>query len=82
MWATQLALTMRRHLTIEFHAVDLMDLETDALDPALSAQPDLRVPVSKKRKIFREVLSAVAGRVRVERLDILADELLSGGAAK
>ena len=49
LWATQAALRLRRHLTIEFHAVDLMDLVTDELDPLLSVQPDLKVKVSKKR---------------------------------
>ena len=56
-----------------------MDLVTDELDPLLSVQPDLKVKVSKKREIFRQVLGAVADRVRVERLDILADEFLAGG---
>ena len=58
----------------EFHAIDLMDLETDALDPRLAVQPDLKVSVDKKIKIFKRALGLVAKTVRVERLDVLAKE--------
>lgn len=48
----------------EFHALDLLD-DTDVRDPALrSAQPDLRVPVAKKRATFAAILGPlVAGAI-------------------
>lgn len=72
--ATRLGLIMRKHLTIEFHAVDLLGLHEDQLDPRLAMQPDLKIPVEKKQHIFREVLERVAMGARVERLDTLARE--------
>lgn len=35
-------------VNLELHGVDLMDLATDGLDPALGVQPDLKVPWQKK----------------------------------
>ena len=69
-----LGCTMRRHLTIEFHAVDLLSLSDDALDPTLSIQPDLRVPVARKLATFRRLLSIIKERTRVVRLDMLTRE--------
>lgn len=71
--ATALALRLNRHVTIEFHAADLLALADDGLDPQLSVQPDLRVPLAKKRRIFRDVLRYVAERATVRRLDELAE---------
>jgi hypothetical protein len=72
--ALTLGLRIRSHLTIEFHAVDLMGLNEDGLDPILGVQPDLKTPVARKRQIFGEVLTRLNQRVRVERLDRLAAE--------
>lgn len=71
--ATALAMRLNRHITIEFHAADLLALKDDGLDPRLSVQPDLRVPLAKKRRIFRDVLRYVAERATVARLDRLAE---------
>ena len=38
----------RGFLCIELHGVDLMDISHDGLDPALSVQPDLRIPWHRK----------------------------------
>ncbi len=70
---TRAALATQGHLTLEFHAVDLLGLYDDGLDPALGVQPDLKVPVGRKRRVFRAVLEAVARRAQVERLDVLAE---------
>ncbi len=44
------------HLNLEFHGVDLMDASDDGVTPELVAkQPDLRKPVSEKRRIFKAV---------------------------
>lgn len=71
--ATALGLRLNPHVTLEFHAADLLALDEDGLDPRLSVQPDLRVPVARKRRIFRDVLRYVAEHATVERLDRLAE---------
>ncbi len=67
----RLASRTQKHLTLEFHAVDLMGLSCDGLDPVLAVQPDLRVPVETKRRIFRAVLEAAGRGARWSRLDAL-----------
>ncbi len=64
----EVAVRLRRHVTLEFHAVDLLGLVDDTLDPRLAVQPDLRVPVAKKRRIFEAVLKTVARRAKFVRL--------------
>ncbi len=71
-----LGCTLRRHLTIEFHAVDLLGLSDDGLDSTLAVQPDLRVSVAQKQATFRRLLAIVKERARVERLDVLTRESL------
>lgn len=66
--AAELGVRMRHHLTLEFHAIDLMSLADDALAPELSVQPDLRVSVAQKRRIFESVLTAVGRRAKFVRL--------------
>jgi hypothetical protein len=56
------------HLTIEFHAADLLSLRDDGLDPALAVQPDLRAPVDRKRRIFRAALKAIQQHAQIVRL--------------
>ena len=68
------ALALRRHITVEFHAVDLISIRDDGLDPMLGVQPDLKTPVASKRRTFARVLSILRNRTRVERLDVLAAE--------
>lgn len=63
------------HLTVEFHAVDLLSLSDDGLDPALSIQPDLRAPVSVKRARFYKALKALTADRRCVRLDAYAADL-------
>lgn len=63
-----LAARTHGHLTLEFHAADLLSLRDDGLDPALAVQPDLRVPVARKRRIFRAVLQAVKRHATFARL--------------
>lgn len=66
--AAKAAVRLHTHLTIEFHAVDLLDLVEDALDPRLSVQPDLKVPLARKRDIFERVLRAIGAKARYVRL--------------
>jgi hypothetical protein len=65
---------------LELHAVDLCDLEGDGIEPALARQPDLRIPVAKKRALFRRVLQDLRDRAEVARLDELAPRLRSAYA--
>jgi hypothetical protein len=47
------------HVTVEFHAADLLSLDEDRLDPALAVQSDLRVPLAHKRALFEAVLKVL-----------------------
>lgn len=67
-----LAVRRRRHLTLEFHALDLLSLADDGLDPVLAIQPDLKVSVARKQRAFTAVLEAVGRRASWVRLDELA----------
>ena len=58
-----------RHLTLEFHAADLLSLTEDRLDPLLRVQPDLKKTLAHKRESFEVFLSAVAREAEVLRLD-------------
>ena len=62
-----------RHLTVEFHAADLLSVEDDQLDPALERQPDLRVSVHRKEACFAALLTAIKARADFVRLDMLAE---------
>ncbi len=70
--AVAAGLRLQRHLTLEFHAVDLLSLADDGLDPTLAMQPDLKVSVARKRAIFKAALGYVARRAQVARLADLA----------
>ena len=75
--AALLATRLRHHLTLEFHALDLLGLVEDGLDPQLAVQPDLKVPLERKYGIFREVLNTVAKRCNFVRLDRLTESKTS-----
>lgn len=72
--AVAVGLRTCRHLTVEFHAVDLMSLNDDGLDPMLGVQPDLKASVSRKHRIFAALLRQLKAQTRVERLDRLTAE--------
>ncbi len=55
-------------INLELHAVDLLDITTDALDPALSAQTDLKIPWSRKAEIFRAFIERTMRTHRVVKL--------------
>lgn len=61
----------------EFHAIDLLD-GADVVDPALKrVQPDLRVPVAKKRAAFAAALNALVAGATARTLEEHAAELVS-----
>jgi len=50
---------LRDFLNLEFHAIDLLDLEEDRIDPALSCQVDLKISYRDKLSLFRELFSFI-----------------------
>lgn len=54
-------LARKAFVNLELHGVDLLDLSTDSLDPALAAQADLRIHWEKKRA----AILAFCARLRV-----------------
>lgn len=44
-------------LHLEFHAADLLGLEEDGLPEELAVQPDLRVPLARKARVFEGFLA-------------------------
>ncbi len=70
--ALEAGLRLQDHLTLEFHALDLLGLKEDQLDPALGVQPDLRIPLKRKEAIFRALLARLKGDAQILRLDRLA----------
>jgi hypothetical protein len=52
-------------LHLEFHAVDLVELERDRLPPELKAQKDLALPLTRKLAVLERILEAVRGRFQV-----------------
>ena len=58
-----------QHLTIEFHAADLLSLTDDNLDPLLTVQPDLKRSLTHKRLAFEGFLKALTQYATPLRLD-------------
>jgi hypothetical protein len=59
-------------VNLEFHGIDLCDLEADNIDPALLKQPDLRVPLRDKEALFRRVITDLRDGWGIETLEALA----------
>jgi hypothetical protein len=57
---------------LELHGVDLLDIATDGLDPALAAQPDLRIPWQRKAASIKAFVAQVMASHRAMRLDEVA----------
>ena len=64
------------HLTLEFHAADLLSIDEDGLPKTLSVQPDLRISWKKKYTNFASLLKRLGTSAQFERLDVIA-----GGAS-
>jgi hypothetical protein len=72
----QLVAGMRRQgfFNLELHGIDLCDAEEDGIPGQLVArQPDLRVPLARKRAALEEVLDAVQAAFQLGRLRDLAE---------
>jgi len=66
----------RRHFNFELHAIDLADAEIDGIPGALVArQPDLRVPLARKRVALAETLRAIRDEFEMCTLRDAAAEL-------
>ena len=68
-WRLKSSNRKSKHLTIEFHAADLLALLEDELDPLLKVQPDLRRGLNHKKQAFSGFLSAIKQVARPVRLD-------------
>ena len=64
-----------RFVNLEFHGIDMCDLEADGIDPALLKQPDLRVPIAQKTATIRRALTDLRDRWGVSTLEQLAPAL-------
>ena len=64
------------HLTLEFHAADLLSIDEDGLPKTLAVQPDLRISWKKKYTNFASLLKRLGTSAQFERLDVIA-----GGAS-
>ena len=62
-------------VNLEFHGIDLCDLEQDRIDPILQKQPDLRVPLEEKDRLFRRVLADLKAGWNVDTLEAHAMSL-------
>ena len=58
-----------QHLTLEFHAADLLSLADDQLDSILESQFDLKVSVQEKFDLFKEILTIFKKSAHPVRLD-------------
>jgi hypothetical protein len=57
------ALAREEFVSLEFHAVDLMERQEDGLPEPLRAQRDLSIPVSVKRARFRRFIESLKERL-------------------
>lgn len=62
-------------VNLECHALDLLDLEADGLDPALRVEPVLRVPLERRTETLRRALTALRDGWGVSTLEDLAPRL-------
>ncbi|TNF27747.1 MAG: polysaccharide deacetylase [Deltaproteobacteria bacterium] len=62
-------------VNLELHGIDLCDLETDGIDPVLKTQPDLRVDLATKLRLFRRVFTDLRDGWGVDTLEALAPRL-------
>jgi len=66
----------RPFLNLELHAIDLVGLDEDGLDPALAVQPDLgRLPLRVKAETLARTLDRIATAYRFESLGSVAGTL-------
>lgn len=70
---TKSALMVNQHITLEFHAADLLSIDEDNLDAGLSVQPDLNISWLRKREIYAKTLSVVNQYASFRRLDELVE---------
>ena len=72
----ELLVRRRRLLNLELHAIDLVGLDEDGLDPALAVQPDLgRIPLRAKAETLARALDRIATAYRFETLRGVAADL-------
>jgi hypothetical protein len=65
----------RVFLNLEFHAIDLLDIQTDKIDPDLSCQKDLNIPYQDKLSLFKELFSRISYDYNVMTLSQAAEQM-------
>ena len=58
-------------VNLEFHGIDLCDLEQDRIDPVLKKQPDLKVSLADKTQLFKKVLKELKSDWTIHTLEEL-----------
>jgi len=76
--ASRRAARKAEHLTLEFHAVDLLSLYEDELDLRLAVQPDLKLGLAQKKRRFESALKGCQGLSCVRLVDHV-DAMIQGG---
>tara|TARA_B100000674_G_scaffold463131_2_gene443866 strand:+ start:1622 stop:2539 length:918 start_codon:yes stop_codon:yes gene_type:complete len=67
-------LKQAKFLNLEFHGIDLIDLETDGIDGTLAAQRDLRIGLESKLETFSALMEDVSNGWNVRTLEELAPQ--------
>jgi hypothetical protein len=65
----------RDFLNLEFHAIDLLDLKVDEIDPDLSCQVDLKISYQDKLSLFKELFSRISDDYEVMTLRQVAEQV-------
>jgi hypothetical protein len=69
----------RGFFNLELHGIDLIDAEEDGIPGQLVArQPDLRLPLARKRAALEAVLDQVQSSFQIGRLGDLAERWSAG----
>ncbi|MEW5766919.1 MAG: polysaccharide deacetylase family protein [bacterium] len=68
---------LKDFLNLEFHAIDLLDIEGDKIDPLLSCQVDLKVSYQDKISLFEELFSLIKEDYEVLTLEQAAERVSS-----
>jgi peptidoglycan/xylan/chitin deacetylase (PgdA/CDA1 family) len=64
-------------LMYQFHAVDLLDLDRDGIDPRMARHPGMTLPLERKHALLEDALRAIQASYRVR---TYAEAVLSGAA--
>ncbi|MHA1741942.1 MAG: polysaccharide deacetylase family protein, partial [Candidatus Thorarchaeota archaeon] len=69
-------------VNLEFHAIDLMDMETDSLPQALAVQKDLQLPLEYKKRRIEDLLIRLCDTHKPLTLEAATDFFASRGESQ